>query len=323
METITTSLLIIGACRTSILPINASSMPIRNNKRYPHVTNLHQEITFQKETRLESKPLSYQRDPTNCSQDLIDEAIRWNAECIPRPTAVKVPSTHNSWSRLPSHIMVNRCSGGCRNPKECIPSSQSMIKIPILTGECGLSTGQCNKSCNYINIPIHTKCTCSCQIREELCPKETHEYNKESCNCSCLNNKDEVTCTNPGLHWNSEQCKCVNTAINPNSTLKSLDQEGKLDNLYNNRILLLITFTSLALALTASLALLSTKFSTSSTPTSTPSAASTIKYRRKPRENERSLTSWRYSEPGSLETSEVYDVIQEPQVPPLRKTSRV
>ena len=161
MKTITTGLLIIGACRTSILPINTTSMPMKDNKKYPYVTNSHQEITFQEETRLELKPLSYQRDPTNCSQDLIDEAIRWNAECIPRPTAVKVPSTHNSWSRLPSHIMVNRCSGGCRNPKECLPSSQSMITIPILTGDCGLSTGQCDKSCSYINIPIHTKYTLS------------------------------------------------------------------------------------------------------------------------------------------------------------------
>ena len=51
-------------------------MPMEENKKYPYVTNSHQEITFQEETRLELKPLSYQRDQTNCSQDLIDEAIR-------------------------------------------------------------------------------------------------------------------------------------------------------------------------------------------------------------------------------------------------------
>ena len=323
MKTITMGLLIIRACGTSILPIDTTSMPMEDNKEYPYDANSHQEITFQKETRLELGPSSYQRDPTNCSQDLIDEAIRWNAECIPRPTAVKVSDTYSSWSRLPSHIMVNSCSGGCRSPKKCLPSSQSMIAIPILTGDCGLSTGQCDKSCSYVNIPIHTKCTCSCQKREEFCPKETHEYSKDTCSCFCPKDKDEVTCTNPGLHWDSKLCKCVNTVINPNSTLKRLNQEGKHDNFYNNRILLLITFATLALALTASLTLLSTKFSTSSTPTSTLSAPSIIGYRRRPRENEHSLARWRSSEPGPLRTSEVYDVMQVPQVPAIRKSSRV
>lgn len=265
------------------------------NKEYLYDSNSLQEITYQREGRSELEPLSHQRDPSNCSKDLIDEAIKWNTECTPRLTAVKVSNSHSSWSRLPNHIMVNRCSGGCRDPKECLPSSQSMITIPILTGDCGLSTGRCDKSCRYIDIPFHTKCTCSCKLREDVCPKETHKYNKNTCSCSCLKDKDEVPCTDPEPHWDSKLCKCVKTTFNPDSTSKELVQEGRYDNLYNNRILLLITFTALVLALTASLALLSLKLSTSTALTSTLPTPSTINYKREPGKDEHTHMSWRSS----------------------------
>ena len=315
MKTITTSLLIIGACRTSILPIT-TSLPMENIVD----TN---EDTSQKKAKLEQRPSPYQTDPTNCSQDFIDEAISWNAECIPRPTAVKVSSTYNSWSMLPNHVMVNRCSGGCHSPKECLPSIQSMIAIPTLTGDCGLKTGQCDKSCSYVNIPIHTKCTCSCQRREEFCPKDTHDYSKDTSSCLSPKSEQEVTCTDPGLHWDSKLCKCLNTIINPNSTLKWLNQEDKHVNLYNNRVLLLITFTALALTLTTSLTLLSAKYSTSSTPMSTISTPSIVDYRREHGGSEQHPARWNPTEPELLNDSEAYDILQEPQALAIRKSSRV
>ena len=315
MKAITLSLLTIGACKTSVIPITAP-LPMENN------VDINEEITPQNKAELEQRPLPHQTVPTNCSQDLIDEAIRWNAECIPRPTAVKVSGTYNSWSMLPNHVMVNRCSGGCHSPKECIPSAQSMIAIPLLTGDCGLKTGQCNKSCSYVNIPIHTKCTCSCQRRNELCPRETHEYSNDTSSCLSPKSEEEVTYTDPGLHWD-KLCKCLNTIININPSLEWPNQEGKYVNLCNNRILLLITFAALALALTTSLTLLSTKCSTFSTPISTLSIPSVIDYRREHGGSKQPPARWSPTEPGPLSNSEAYDILQEPQVLAIRKSSRI
>ena len=115
----------------------------------------------------------------------------------------------------PSHVSVNKCDGSChRSGQTCLSVKTRNKTIPIMFGECGLKTGQCDKLCSNITVVEDVECACGCDTAALHCDTEIHRVNHNMCSCECQDQENKRQCLDRGHVWSEELCRCIDTTYN-------------------------------------------------------------------------------------------------------------
>ena len=51
-----------------------------------------------------------------------------------------------------------------RTGRECLARAVMSREVAVLLGECGVTTGRCDKVCANVTVLEHTECHCGCHI---------------------------------------------------------------------------------------------------------------------------------------------------------------
>jgi len=199
------------------------------------------------------------------------------------PVAVPLPANTIPDLIVPSHIIVQRCSGLCLNSlgSECRPKRTKVEEHNIVVYV------NATPYCTTIELEHH-RGPCRCECGQTSCSSPRHQFQAESCSCSCLPSltKEKQACSNttsrewdssscsckcrssplecaPGLHWDSSTCLCVASQGDQEAGCLGSDAQGGSEsslpalNLYPVLvivmavILFLLLITSLSFTLSA------------------------------------------------------------------------
>jgi hypothetical protein len=135
-----------------------------------------------------------------CSNDHIAASLENIEGCKPRPVIIQIPWPNNTnvQQMTPTHVQINRCGGGCHRPgQRCFPTKKKTTEIAVMFGECGISTGRCDKWCSHVDVEEDTECECDCEDQEEDCG-DVQEFNEDQCKCLCSDQKARQNCLDMG-----------------------------------------------------------------------------------------------------------------------------
>jgi len=148
--------------------------------------------------------------PVTCTKDHELGAVRAKVHCQPRPRLVRLPWPNDTsvHKMTPSHVEVNRCSGGCfHRQQSCLPTRVKKKKIPVLLAQCAIHSSKCDKICAEVEIDEHTDCGCECKIKRHHC-NEKQFYREELCSCHCKDLSEVQACHDSGRVWDPGMCMC-------------------------------------------------------------------------------------------------------------------
>ena len=96
----------------------------------------------------------------------------------------------------PTHVEVLQCGGAChRSSQGCVATKTREKEVWVMVGRCGITTGKCQKECARLTVVEHLECGCDCREEErEACPRESHRYNRDSCQCQCRDTRAKEQC---------------------------------------------------------------------------------------------------------------------------------
>jgi len=205
--------------------------------------------------------------------------------CMLKDVPVPVPLPANTIPDLivPSHIIVQRCSGLCLSSlgSECRPKRTKVEEHNIVVYV------NATPYCTTIELEHH-RGPCRCECGQTSCPSPRHQFQAESCSCSCSPTltKEKQECSNttsrewdsssctcrcrspplscaPGLHWDADNCLCAVLQAEQEASCLGSDGQGGSEgslpalNLYPVLvivmavILFLLLITSLSFTLSA------------------------------------------------------------------------
>jgi len=133
------------------------------------------------------------------------------APCKPRKVTVNLDEIMSHAAQvIPSHAVVNRCTGGgCTNANTCITTATRIVNVSAIVMTSDYDQGRPAYSCQTIQIQEDTSCHCGCQVRPEDCNPIHHQvYSWEHCQCRCNNHQDWLDCDQRNLEWDSRTCSC-------------------------------------------------------------------------------------------------------------------
>eukprot|EP00092_Neocalanus_flemingeri_P023164 GFUD01025117.1.p1 GENE.GFUD01025117.1~~GFUD01025117.1.p1 ORF type:complete len:295 (+),score=80.04 GFUD01025117.1:173-1057(+) len=148
---------------------------------------------------------------TPCSSDHISRAIRASCHCKPIMKVVKLdlPGNGSFTQMTPQFVSAYQCGGGCHTPSHsCVSTTRVSRLIPVLLSQCGMSAGQCAKSCATVTIEEDSACQCACLQQQRICANARHSFNSHSCSCECQVEEEYTLCRDQGRVWDNKECVC-------------------------------------------------------------------------------------------------------------------
>jgi len=160
--------------------------------------------------------------------------------CTLKDEPVPVPIPLNTIPDLivPSHIIVQRCSGLCLNSlgSTCTPKKTKLETHSVVVYV------NATPYCTSIELEHHRgPCKCECGLTPGSCNNRQH-FLSDTCTCQCLPHlaREKMKCLNStrGHTWDSDtcQCTCRHKHTCPPGQYFSLDMCGCVQNLYNGKL---------------------------------------------------------------------------------------
>eukprot|EP00092_Neocalanus_flemingeri_P012560 GFUD01013538.1.p1 GENE.GFUD01013538.1~~GFUD01013538.1.p1 ORF type:complete len:231 (+),score=70.19 GFUD01013538.1:354-1046(+) len=120
-----------------------------------------------------------------------------------------IPGNGSFTQMTPQFVSAYQCGGGCHTPSHsCVSTTRVSRLIPVLLSQCGMSAGQCAKSCATVTIEEDTVCQCDCLQEQRICANARHSFNSHSCSCECQVEEEYTLCRDQGRVWDNEECVC-------------------------------------------------------------------------------------------------------------------